>query len=310
MGDFTSEKLLLFALFALPGAVAVRVYSLWCPVQQKDWKDSLVDSVLYSSVALVAWLLLAPEPVDRFVSEVFQRDESGNTWKPSEALIANRWSLLLFVFVTPAVLSSIWYLLRVHVFHKGIGTDHPTRTAWDWVFTRDTPFYILFHLKARGKDGKQVILAGYYNGYSFVTTYPLDSEIYVERVHEFRPDGTIGNPIPDTDGMLIKQSECEFIQFLLDRASSRPSVQLWAWERVKWFAMLCWYGAKGTPRGFVWVVVGCYGWTRRQVINQKGRMNRWRTRTPPEAVSPPVDLRPVEANSSPMVGSAQRADES
>ena len=37
MPDLTPDKLLLFALFVIPGLVALRTYSLWCPGPRPDW---------------------------------------------------------------------------------------------------------------------------------------------------------------------------------------------------------------------------------------------------------------------------------
>jgi len=51
---------------------------------------------------------------------------------------------------------------------------------------------------------------------SYVSTYPHEPEIFVERVHYVTADGKVGLPVPDGMGMLIKYSECERLEFLRD----------------------------------------------------------------------------------------------
>lgn len=239
MGDFSAEKLFLFVLFALPGAIAIRVYFLWCPIQQKDWKESIFDAVLYSTVGLFVWLMLVPQVVQQFVSRVTPQSGSAVGEQAVAAVIENRGNLALFVFVTPALLSLLWYGLRFHVLHRWAGVDHPTRTAWDWVFSRRQPVYILFHLK--DKDAKPAILVGYFNGRSFVTSYPLDAEIYVERVHTLSSECGVGPVVENTNGMLIKLSECQHLEFLNDPTPCplpfRSRAWRWICDRWQWSAV-------------------------------------------------------------------------
>ena len=71
MGELSVDKLILFVLIALPGAVSIRVYALWCPTSQKDWKDSLTDAIIYSVIGLAIWVMIAPSQIRSFVTTAF-----------------------------------------------------------------------------------------------------------------------------------------------------------------------------------------------------------------------------------------------
>src|SRR6478609_3916279 len=111
MGDFSAEKLFLFVLCALPGAVRIRVYPRWCPVTSKDWQESVFDAVIYSSVGLCLWSVFAPNVVKGFVEGVLpkQQEASIATAHAVSAVFDNRFALILYVFVTPTVLTTSWY---------------------------------------------------------------------------------------------------------------------------------------------------------------------------------------------------------
>lgn len=226
MGDLSADKLALFALFALPGAVAIRVYTLWCPTPEKDWKDSVFDALLYSSVSLAVWQLLVPSTVRGFVTGVLPATPQDPAITPKSVLVVldHGRELILYSLATPAALTWVWYTLRTRLLHRHLGFDHPIRTAWDWVFSRKKALYVYFILKSKDKDGQPNRRLGYFNGVSYVTTYPHEPEIYVERVHQMGPHGQPGMPIPGSAGMLVKLSECERLEFLYDPMPAPPTL--------------------------------------------------------------------------------------
>lgn len=231
MGDLTSEKLLLFVLMALPGAIAIRVYSLWCPTSQRDWKESLTDAIIYSVFGLALWLMFFPSLIFSFVTTAFTPPSEGESREGlAAAFYEHRFLLFGYAVATPVLLASVWYFLRLHVLHRAFSIDHPKRTAWDWVFSRRRPFYLLVYLKTKNSSGIQFVKAGYFGGNSYVTSYPHDPEIFFERVHELTPEGEFGKPTDDTDGMLIRMSEIDHMEFFIDRATT---------ERPLWYVLCC-----------------------------------------------------------------------
>lgn len=229
MAELTLDKVFLFLLLAMPGVVAIRAYGLWVPSIPKDWKDQLVDAVSFSLLNAFVWYVFFPSIVYGFVTGLFSNDAEPNSVPKSVVVVLEHvYWIIGYTLLSPIALTYSWYSLRASVLHRRLGIDHPVRTAWDWVFLRGDAMYLLFVLKSMG-DGKQTVIVGYFDGSSYVTTYPLEAEIYVERLHVFNPDKTIGRAVPDSKGMLIKYSECERIEFLRDPAFVR---RVPFWKRV------------------------------------------------------------------------------
>jgi hypothetical protein len=233
MGDLSLDKLLLFVVIAFPGVVAIRVHALWYPTQPKDWKDSLVEAVTFSIINLLVWAVVFPSFVEKFATELATRTSEPEKAIPSTlGFVLNHGAFLAgYALVTPTLFVWLWYQVRrSSVLHRWIRVDHPVRTSWDWAFSRGEPFYVFVHLKAKDENGKQVIKAGYFGGSSYVSTYPQDPDLFIERLHSLKDDGTIGDPIPDSKGLFIRYSECERIEFLRDPGFAKPP-SWWRWLR-------------------------------------------------------------------------------
>jgi Family of unknown function (DUF6338) len=219
LGELSIDKVILFVIFALPGLVAIRVYTMRFPGPPKDLKESIVDSVTYSFFNLLTWRFLFPTVVRRYLDAVFDQ-QSGKQTTPETAnlVFADFLNLFLYVLVTPALTAFFWHLLRAKVLPRLFGFDHPVRTAWDWAFARKESFYVIFFMKTKAADGSAKQKAGYFGGNSYVSAYPIEPEIFLERTHITNKDGSLGQPIPGSAGLLVKMSECESIEFLRDPA--------------------------------------------------------------------------------------------
>lgn len=226
MGDLGLDKLFVFMLLALPGVIAIRVYGLWSPSIVKDWKDSVVDFVTFSFFNLFLWGLFRPGSVHGFI--VSLKPTPPATSLPLadtlEVLQEYRFGLFLYAIVSPTILASVWHYLRRNVLPRLLGTDHPVRTAWDWAFLRGGPYYLLIFMK-KDKDGKQTVLGGYFGGKSYVSSYPCDADVFCERQHYLTQDNMFGDPVPDGEGLLVKFSECERIEFGKDNGHEpKPTI--------------------------------------------------------------------------------------
>lgn len=198
----------------MPGAVAIRVYSLWNPNPIKDWKESISDALIYSAVVAGGWLLVRHESVLGFLELASLKNGDSNL-QIARAVIVYRFEFICYAFITPSLLSAAWYIFRIKLGPRYFRLDHPTRTAWDYAFSMNKSCYILFHLKSKTPDGKQEVRAGYFGNKSYVSTYPQEPEIYVQRVH-YMAEGMVGQKVDDTAGLLIKFSECERFEFMMD----------------------------------------------------------------------------------------------
>lgn len=221
MEDLTGEKLLLFGLVALPGFVAIRVYWLWYPRESKDWKELLTEAVTYSVINLLVWIALFPVVVRGFATAILGKgaQPKNETLRAFNAVLDYGGTLFLYAVVSPTLLVIVLNFLRRAVFARWFKLDNPLRTAWDWIFTEvahKRPLYVGFKLKSKGEGDKPAYRVGYYNGSSYVASYPMEPEIYVERLHYITEEGGIGPAIPDSRGMFIRLAECEMIEFFDD----------------------------------------------------------------------------------------------
>ncbi len=219
MGELSVEKLILFFLIALPGAVSIRVYALWCPTSQKDWKDSLTDAIIYSVVGLSIWVMFFPTLIRSFVTTAFLDQPESSKRGLALALLDHQYLLILYTVVTPVVLACTWYQLRRHVFPVVFGFDHPTRTAWDWLFERKKNLWLWLHLKQKDADGKAICKGGLFSGTSYVSSYPYDQEIYLETVFNIDENNKVilevdenGVELKQSKGILVRGSEIERIE--------------------------------------------------------------------------------------------------
>lgn len=114
--DLTPDKLFWLVLSLVPGFVAIRVYTLWYPVEkQKDPGSAVVEALSYSSVNVLLWLLFIHDQIPD--GEIFQ-----HPWHFPM-------TLLLYCFVSPAALACLCLVFRIQVLPRYLSMDHPTRTA-------------------------------------------------------------------------------------------------------------------------------------------------------------------------------------
>lgn len=205
MPDFTPEKFLLFLAFVAPGFFAMQVYSLWYPSQKKEWGTSLVETVCYSLLIYTLWSrwLIRHAREGGIVNDHGQLHAGALFQQPDLLFEAMLWIGL----ATPVVLASVLYLLRCHVLPKLVRMDHPTRTAWDYAFSKNRCAFVVCTLK----DGQQI--GGLYGGRSYATSFPVDQELFIERVCLIK-DGKPVEWVPGSRGMVIKTAECRTVEFL------------------------------------------------------------------------------------------------
>ena len=137
--------------------------------------------------------------------------------------------------VTPALLASAWYALRKRVLPRLFGFDHPTRTAWDWLFGRKKYLWLWLYLKQKDSGGNPICKSGFFGRESYVSTYPYDEGIYLEAVYATDEKGMIlrdfdenGNEIPQTKGMLVRGDEIERIEVY-----RIPNAMIYRWYNLK-----------------------------------------------------------------------------
>lgn len=84
----------------------------------------------------------------------------------------------------------------------------PTPTAWDKTFQNAAQCFI----RILTKEGTWV--GGYYGSESYSTSYPEAQQVFLEQAFSVAEDGTIGDKIEGSQGMLVDCSEIQLLQVL------------------------------------------------------------------------------------------------
>lgn len=181
----------LFVIFVLPGLVSMQVYRLLMPAKGIRWGTALLEGLFYSSVN---YALLSP-----LVWYMHTGDFPDNhpEWYLVFGIIVLligpvSWPILLTVFVRKTNLARRLQL--------------PFPSAWDFYFDQRRPAFVLIHLMSGN------LIGGYYGPNSYTTSFPNHGNLYLEAVYEVSPDGTFGEPISDTDGIIIASNEYRYIE--------------------------------------------------------------------------------------------------
>jgi hypothetical protein len=193
MEIFEANKLFLFIVFAIPGFIAIKTYSLLCPNQEKESTKLIIDAITYSCLN---YAILGPFIYMMLFSKKWEFICSFFTF--------SFYSFVMLIF--PALLAWFWLKLRnMKFFQKN--APHPTARAWDYVFAQKKPYYILVTLA----DGKQ--LAGEYSDASFTSSYPEESQIYLEKTWVINSDGGFDRERDQSAGILILAKDIQSIEF-------------------------------------------------------------------------------------------------
>lgn len=192
MDIWTSDKLILFIVFVIPGFVSLKVYDLIQPGPRQGTSERLIDAVAYSCVIYA--LLLIPI--------VFIENSKIRSEVP--------WLYYLFyvlvLFVSPVLLALLWKHLRTRGFFLK-NAPHPTEKPWDYVFTQREPYWA----KVTLKNG--TVIGGLYAFKSFASSAPADEQIYLEETWILNDKGGFVRKKNHTEGVLIISDEISHIEF-------------------------------------------------------------------------------------------------
>ena len=74
----------------------------------------------------------------------------------------------------------------------------PSHSAWDDVFLRDEPYFVIVHLNDGGRVG------GYYGPNSFAGLHPISGHLYFEQLWYLDEDGKFTSAVPDSRGLILR----------------------------------------------------------------------------------------------------------
>lgn len=193
MEIFESSKLVLFIIFAIPGFISIKTYSLLCPNHEKDSTKLIIDAITYSCLN---YALLGPFIYMMIFSKKWD-------------FICPFFTITFYSFVMlvfPAFLAWGWLKLRNMEFFKK-NAPHPTPRAWDYIFSQRKEYFVLVTLS----DGKK--LAGEYSEKSFTSSFPEDPQIYLEKAWEVSAEGGFERIREQSEGILILSKDIQSIEF-------------------------------------------------------------------------------------------------
>lgn len=186
--EFDWSSLAIVALFALPGFISLRVWSLIFPTSELALKDELGEAISFGilNAMVCAPLFVLMEP-------------------------ATPQTLYGLAILTLVVLPAIWpfpvrWLLRtLQKFNVILITS---RSAWDDVFLRDEPYFIIAHLKDGGRVG------GYYGSNSFAGLHPISGHLYLEQLWYMDEQGKFTSAVPDSRGLILRPNDYKYIELM------------------------------------------------------------------------------------------------
>jgi len=187
----TPERLGLFLVFVVPGFVAMKTHDLLIPAAARNWGSSLVDAIAYSmlNVAALFWF------IGLLQGDGFQ------THHP----VLHALGMFGVLFVAPIGWAFLARYALTSRLLRRLVLD-PAPTAWDFVFSKRRPAWVLFHLKTGQK------LGGLFWLNSTASAFPNTADIYVEEVWRVDSQGRFLERIDQTAGALVKRDDCSLIE--------------------------------------------------------------------------------------------------
>jgi hypothetical protein len=192
--------LLLILYFILPGLIAMHVYRLVFPAKAIQWQNILVEStfwgtIIFLFISFFAFLLWLP------------------TWLLEFSCYLHLHSFVYFTlwFIAELILAIFLPLFWLRMVYKydcltfKFILPHPS--AWDYFFLQRTSCFVIVHLKDNTK------IAGFYGSNSFATSYPGETNIYLESLMELNAEGKIIDRIQGSKGMFISNNAFDVIEF-------------------------------------------------------------------------------------------------
>lgn len=189
------NSILIFVFFFLPGFVSLKIWSLFHRRKEAGQQSLIYDGVFFS---IINFTLLSPITIPFFVYD----------WYKIHTFLLVLFFILYFL-LAPISWPFLWrFLINKKFFYRFF--QLPYSTAWDYFAHQRKTCFMLFHLE----DDKMI--GGYYGKNSYASTSPDEESIYLEKVYKINPDGTFGDEIQDSFGLVISKDEYKYIEFFYE----------------------------------------------------------------------------------------------
>jgi Family of unknown function (DUF6338) len=191
MDALTPSSVILFLAFVMPGFLSMRVYGLLHPIDRINLKDNILEAIAFgiANFAIMSWA-------------IFMLIDVSSVALPSLRLYV---LIMLVFFVAPIAWPVVLHFGLRLLARRGIILQRYA-TAWDDVFLRREPYWVIVHLK----DGRR--LGGRYGGKSYATLYPNPGHLYLEELWRLDDRGAFLERIPGSKGLILRPDDYHLIE--------------------------------------------------------------------------------------------------
>lgn len=194
MDFLTIDKILLLAIFFVPGFIYLKAYRLFIAETKTDFSKDLYEALGFSflNAIIFSYPLYIIHQTDFLVTNPFL------------------YFIILgaIILLAPVLWAFLFYVISKKKWFSRFMIA-PTKSAWDSFFAQRECYYCIVTLK----NGRKV--GGKYGLRSFSSTYPNPKEIYLEEVWKINKKGGFKYKINQTEGILITENEIESIEFFI-----------------------------------------------------------------------------------------------
>lgn len=190
MDLWATNKLAIFIIFVLPGIVLIKIYGLLYPGVERQGSELLIDAIAYSCLNLGVFAI-------PFLIFGFPQSPISLTYFVATGIV--------YFLVTPILLAVTWKFLRRHAFFLRF-IPHPTRKAWEFVFSQRRPYWVKIVLK----DGTRI--AGRYASKSFATSAPCPEQIFLEEAWLLNEKLGFDRVKKGSQGVLVVSNEIAYLE--------------------------------------------------------------------------------------------------
>lgn len=207
----TIEAFVIFLIFIVPGVVATRALKGVVPFAFQSQIEFVVLSLIISLVIHLSAAFVTVDAVWLPLLSIQGGSVIGNISNLDYSVIVLWLSFILFV--APLFLG---YLLgellrqgKLQSILGKIGLSHAqlTPTAWDWFFMRQEGCWVV----AEFADGRRI--GGVYEYRSLASLSPHKRDLFLEREYAVQDDMTIGDEVPNSNGLWINGDSIRSLHF-------------------------------------------------------------------------------------------------
>ena len=204
MPDMKSlENIELVIFFLVPGAVILFVRSQLSTGRLPPIAEATLSYFILSLI----YVAMAYAPLRAAIAAAPNGFVRTLLWLGFAVLLPAAFGLLLGLAV-----QRDWFYRLAH--RVGIQPVHAAPTAWDWIFQRATPKWVVVVLK----DG--TIFRGWMGRDAFMSSQPDERDLYISRIYEAGEDG-VWKPMGNT-GLYVAHGEIRTIEFIEPEEDDKP----------------------------------------------------------------------------------------